>query len=676
MDLCLSGVSSGVPIVPLPRVVDDTSLPSQQSTHEAALKAFQSFKNPACVKKIPITSSFLSYTKSLHNDESPATKLLYEQINGGNQAEFIRLCGVYTFTKNDVNSRSYDNKTLLCWAAEKGLLDVVKKLHELGAENSPDLDHKYPIDYATREGHDSVVKYLLENGAPPRDALITACEKQHKKCIKLLLKYNASPSEASGWGTHPIKAAYDNGNRKIFKLLLSYGADVKVLGDLNALVLKSAAKGHKKMLSFLISECGLNVNYKDPETGNTALFEAYKNHHKITVKKLKELGARTDIYNRAGMSYHLYGQENRQEAAFSAFHQATLSGQFKEKNWQKFMSDVYEINKCDKNRDKTFLHMAVSAEYMGSRYVKALIECGASPDVPNSRFVTPLHSAEKKLNKLKKEEDGSYKKTNVATLEEMIALMKKQSNPDLHNFYKAAAILKNTTHIDSDNYNELIQLPKLIEEMKDVNFTSAEGLTLLDIAIENHQYHLPYIIQLLRRGANPLLSLNRKNSYDSMKEKVNPHEWRLDSEDINEIIKKMEQSSKIDPAFIEQQKHILEVLAGHLLKGTMTDETWKEVGKIFDLSMPDEKGNTLLHYAIMGPKLNAKYFLDLLSKRAYLFILNHEGKTVMDLIMENKEIVEAAKKYDSHTFENEPIKRKISLVHMLKIIISTYAGIN
>src|SRR5207302_1796321 len=99
------------------------------------------------------------------------------------------ICDICTFENVDWNQRNNNGNRVLSWAAENGHEAVVKLLIEKGAE----LESKYnygqtPLLWAAENGHKAVVKLLLEKGAElePRDKnygqtpLLWAAENGHE----------------------------------------------------------------------------------------------------------------------------------------------------------------------------------------------------------------------------------------------------------------------------------------------------------------------------------------------------------------------------------------------------------------------------------------------------------------------------------------------------------------
>lgn len=125
-------------------------------------------------------------------------------------------------------------------AVESGDLPKVKKmLSEDGALlHARSRDKETAIIKASENGHISVVRFLLKNGANPDDAdetsagqtpMIHAVFNGHTKIIKLLLDAGANIEKKNNIpGEGPLITAAQEGQIKVVKLLLELGADKNV----------------------------------------------------------------------------------------------------------------------------------------------------------------------------------------------------------------------------------------------------------------------------------------------------------------------------------------------------------------------------------------------------------------------------------------------------------------
>ncbi|MBS0634518.1 MAG: ankyrin repeat domain-containing protein [Verrucomicrobia bacterium] len=90
-----------------------------------------------------------------------------------------------------------DETAILCTACNKGDLDAVKGLHQMGVDlNKPDTTKMTPLMFAASQGHSKVVAFLLEknvdNGAKilySGDALQQASQGGHREVVGVILNH-------------------------------------------------------------------------------------------------------------------------------------------------------------------------------------------------------------------------------------------------------------------------------------------------------------------------------------------------------------------------------------------------------------------------------------------------------------------------------------------------------
>lgn len=138
-------------------------------------------------------------------------------------------------TGGDINKPNQRGQTALMWAAQRGHLEVVKFLVQLGANvNAVDTDRQEPaLMWATKKGQKAVVEFLIANGADvnlgdqfKETPLMDAARYGHKDLCELLLNKRARVNDTDVDGESALMWAAANGNAEIVKFLIAYGADI------------------------------------------------------------------------------------------------------------------------------------------------------------------------------------------------------------------------------------------------------------------------------------------------------------------------------------------------------------------------------------------------------------------------------------------------------------------
>ena len=255
--------------------------------------------------------------------------------------------------------------------AEKGWKTIFQRF-----ENKKDTWGRTPLLYAARNGHEAVVKLLLERGADidskdewGRTPLHWAAESGHEAVVKLLLERGAAVDSKDRWGRTPLLWATESGHEAVVKLLLERGADVDSKDEWGRTsLLWATGKGHEAVVKLLL-ERGADVDSED-ERGGTPLLWATEKGHEAVVKLLLERGADVDSKNEWGRTPLLCAMEKGHEAVVKLL-----------------LERGADMDSKD-GRGRTPLHWA--AESGHEAVVKLLLERGAAVDSKDRWGRTPL----------------------------------------------------------------------------------------------------------------------------------------------------------------------------------------------------------------------------------------------------------------------------------------------
>jgi ankyrin repeat protein len=218
-----------------------------------------------------------------------------------------------------INGSNID--TPLCIAARNGHEAVVKLLLEKGAElEAKDRDSRTPLSWAAENGYGAVVKLLLEKGAEleaesrdSRTPLSWAARNGHEAVVKLLLEKGAELEAKDRDTRTPLSWAAENGYDAVVKLLLEKGAELEAKDRDSRTPLSWAARNGYGAVVKLLLEKGAELE-AESKGGRTPLSWAAGNGHEAVVKLLLEKGAELEAESRGGWTPLSWAARNGHEA--------------------------------------------------------------------------------------------------------------------------------------------------------------------------------------------------------------------------------------------------------------------------------------------------------------------------------------------------------------------------
>jgi ankyrin repeat protein len=217
-------------------------------------------------------------------------------------------------------------------AVKNGDYNKVKQILAAGIDVDVTEDTKTALMLAAKEGHQNIVKLLLENGAninkknkSHNTALHFAVFNKHNNIVKLLIEKGAEINAKGYAGQTPLVLAAEIDNIEAAKLLIQKGADIKavdhasctaltyailhenkeLINILKPMLIKYVTESDKQKLIEAVDDnnynevkrlvgLGIDVNMPLDDPGSTMLMRAVGNQNKTIVEFLLKAGADVD----------------------------------------------------------------------------------------------------------------------------------------------------------------------------------------------------------------------------------------------------------------------------------------------------------------------------------------------------------------------------------------------
>lgn len=187
------------------------------------------------------------------------------------------MLGLILKTGTDPNTRDTDERTIAHYAAKDGHDGIVRVLMEHSADlNARDKDDTTAVHWASGGGHEGIVRLLLQGGVDleamdvkDKTALGWAVEGGHEEIVKILADGGADLSKTDQDGRTALHLAAELGQCGLVKVLVDKGADLHKTDSEGLNALHWAARmGHPDAVSLLL-KMGVDFRVQD-ETGKTA----------------------------------------------------------------------------------------------------------------------------------------------------------------------------------------------------------------------------------------------------------------------------------------------------------------------------------------------------------------------------------------------------------------------
>ena len=214
-----------------------------------------------------------------------------------------------------------DMTPLMKWAASTrpDKEDAIRMLLAAGALcSTQNSREKTALDYAV----DDTTLNLLEESVDTPITVLGAVTNNNPAMLRRMLANGASPDEPrTHTGATPLQVALAEGSSECARLLIEYGACIRMSTRVGANPLTAAASSGLCELISLLLELGLVVDYRS-KIGKTPLMVAAAYNQSACINHLLERGAQLETRDDDGWTALMYAASEEAEDAISALIEA------------------------------------------------------------------------------------------------------------------------------------------------------------------------------------------------------------------------------------------------------------------------------------------------------------------------------------------------------------------
>lgn len=329
------------------------------------------------------------------------------------------------------SENNLSSKIPLWWAAINGHQAVLKRLLEDGVDlEAKDKYGRTALSRAAREGYQKGVESLIESGAnlDSKDMngwtpLSWAAYNGHETVVESLLEKGANLESRDESGWTPLLWAAHNGHEIVVELLLEKGANLESGDDSGGTPLSWAAhNGHETVVELFLKK-GANLESGD-DSGGTPLSWAAHNGHEMVVKLLLKKGANLEAEIADGRTPLLL--------AISHGH-------------DKVVKLLLEEGAETESRKSSWKPLSLAAQNGHDTIIKILLEKGADSGAVEKQDMTPLSLAVKNGHKMSANQLRSAEQAQFSNTMTYLSAKDKSKHPFLEH-----------THGDRDGGNPVI----------------------------------------------------------------------------------------------------------------------------------------------------------------------------------------------------------------------------